>query len=111
VPDNDPSRPILSEAEVTLRMGLLTDLQDALAVWGVQAVLARRRRLVLRANQPVTPSGPTDPQLHMFAPGGADVAATDGSTYRFGSGGEYPANDPAGAARATISPKLVQPRA
>ncbi|HXP20789.1 MAG TPA: hypothetical protein VN840_14190, partial [Streptosporangiaceae bacterium] len=45
------------------------------------------------------PSGPTDPQLHIFTPDGTDIATTRGSTYHFASGHAHPADDPSRAAR------------
>ena len=52
-------------------MTLLTELQAALSGLGIQCVLARRHRLVLRYTEnPVPPSGRTDPTLHVFAPAG-----------------------------------------
>lgn len=45
------------------------------------------------------PSGPTDPQLHIFTPNGIDIATTSGDSYLFASGHVHPADDPARAAR------------
>lgn len=107
-----PSRsPILDKAEVTRRMILLTRLQGALAAHEIQSVLARCQRLVLRSDQPIAPSGLTDPQLHIFGPDGTDIATTDRTTYHFASGPEYPVSDPAGAAIATLIRQPVRPRA
>jgi len=90
---------ILATAEVTRRMLLLAELQDALTALGVRSVLARNHRLVLRYNRvPSGPSGMTDPQLHVFTPDGTCVATTDGTTYRLASGRQCPAADPAAAA-------------
>jgi hypothetical protein len=91
--------PILATAELTRRMLLLADLQDALAALGVRSVLARHHRLVLQYNRvPSGPSGMTDPQLHILTAGGSDIATTDGTAYRLASGGQCPASDPAAAA-------------
>lgn len=89
-------QPILAEAEVSRRMLLLTELQAALAADGVRCVLARNHRLVLQYNAiPCHPSGLINPQLHIFAPDGTDIATTDGKTYSLASGGQCPADDPA----------------
>ncbi len=67
VPENSrraapSSPPILARAEVTRRMLLLAELQDALAPLGVRSVLARNHRLVLQYNHsPCEPSGLTNP--------------------------------------------------
>ncbi len=65
-------------------------------------MLARHHRLVLRYYQaPLDPSGLTDPQLRIFTPNGdTAVVTTDGSTYRLGSGQEYPVTSTAAAAAA-----------
>lgn len=91
---------ILEDSEVARRMLLLAGLQARLARLGVRSVLARRHRLVLRFNDPppLAPSGPTEPTLHVFAPGGTQIATTDGNVYRLDSGLELPASDPAAAA-------------
>jgi hypothetical protein len=111
VPENDPFQLILAEADVTRRMLLLTELQSTLAAQGAQSVLARRHRIVLRADQPIGPSGLTNPELHIFAPGGTYIATTDGTTYRLASGPEYPVDDPAGAAIATLTRHPIHRRA
>lgn len=96
-----PPSPVLPGAEVARRMALLADLQEALAARGVRSVLARTWRLVLRYDAgPWEPSGPTDPQLRILAPDGADIATTDGRDYYFASGRQCPAGDPASAAMA-----------
>jgi hypothetical protein len=98
-----PRAPILTPSEALARRGLLTELQAALTVLGVQCVLARRHRLVLRyADGPVSPSGPTDPTLHVFAPCGTFTVSTNGATYRLRTGQELPADDAAAAASALI---------
>ena len=95
----EPGTPILAQAEVTRRMLLLAELQGALEAQEIHSVLARNHRLVLLYNRvPSGPSGMTDPQLHILAPDGTDIATTDGTTYRLASGQEYPAADPAAAA-------------
>jgi len=99
-----PRPPILARQEASRRAGLLRDLQTALTAQGVSSVLARHHRLVLRGGGRTRcePSGPTDPQLHIFTPDGTDIATADGSTYHFASGSAHPAGDPARAAlRAT----------
>ena len=100
MPDNEPPRPVLSQAEATRRMTLLTDLQDALAARGIRAVLAKRRRLVLRSSQPVTPSGPLDPQLHIFHPGRAPTSPPPTAT---------PTGSPAAANTQPAIPAQGQP--
>ena len=104
--------PILAKAEVTRRMLLLAELQDALAALGVRSVLARNHRLVLQYNRvPSGPSGMTDPQLHIFAPDGTCVATTDGTAYRLASGRQCPAADPAAAATFMRHGQHAAPRA
>lgn len=67
-------------------------------------MLARHHRLVLRfSDEHHQPSGLTDPHLHVFTPGGTDIATTNGITYLFTSGKSYPAGDPAAAAAAVRS--------
>jgi hypothetical protein len=113
VPENGqippvPRPPVLATKEASRRAALLGDLQTALAAQGVSSVLARRHRLVLHGGRttPVParfePSGPTDPQLHIFTPDGTDIATAHGSTYHFTSGRAHPADDPARAARHAI---------
>jgi hypothetical protein len=93
--DNTPRTLILTQAEVAGRMLLLAELQVALAALGVQSVLARNHRLVLRSSRgPCAPSGLTNPHLHIVTPDGSNIATTDGSTYSFASGQVCPANDP-----------------
>jgi hypothetical protein len=92
---SDPAPPILKDAEVARRVTLLTTLQAALAAEGVQSVLVRNRRLVLRAaGSGLEPSGPTDPRLHMYLANGADAVTTDGTSYQLASGPVYPADNP-----------------
>ncbi|HVB45354.1 MAG TPA: hypothetical protein VNF47_21985 [Streptosporangiaceae bacterium] len=82
---------ILSEYEAGRRMLLLAELHAALTALGVRCVLARRHRLVLRYNAGVCGlSGLENPHLHIFAPGGTDIAVTDGAVYEITSGGRYP---------------------
>jgi len=82
-----------------LRVTLLAELQAALAALGIQSVLVRKRRLVLRsAGNDLEPSGPTNPQLHVFAPGGTEVATADAARYEFTAGPACPAADPQAAA-------------
>jgi hypothetical protein len=96
--------PILATKEASRRAALLSDLQAALAAQGIRSVLARQHRLVLRGGRrPCEPSGPTDPQLHIFTPDGTDIATTRASTYRFASGLVHPADDPARAALLAIT--------
>ncbi len=95
-----PRPPILAREEASRRAALLSDLQSALAAQGVSPVLARNHRLVLKgASTRCAPSGPTDPQLHIFTPDCTDIATTHGSAYHFATGRAYPADDPARAAR------------
>ena len=98
-----PRPPILAREEASRRAALLCDLQSALAARGVTSVLARHHRLVLEGGSTgCAPSGPTDPQLHIFTPDGADIATARGSAYHFATGPEYPADDPGQAARHAI---------
>lgn len=102
---NPPSArpPILAREEATRRAALLADLQGALAALGIRSVLARRHRLVLSGGQTkCEPSGPTDPELHIFTSRGKDIATACGSAYLFASGGAHPVSDPAQAARYAI---------
>jgi hypothetical protein len=93
-----PQAPVLPPPEAATRIALLTELQAALTRLGVQSMLARRHRLVLRyADNPVPPSGPTNPTLHVFAASTLTVS-TDSTTYRISTGQELPAGDPAAAA-------------
>ena len=90
---------ILEDQDAARRMLVLVGLQAALAESGVQAVLARNHRLVLRYSQaPLDPSGLTNPALHIFGPAGKRVATTDGITYRLDDGQEFPVTDPAALA-------------
>ncbi len=92
-------QPVLAQSEVTSRVTLLAELQAALAALGIQSVLVRNRRLVLRsAGNGMEPSGPTNPQLHVFAPGGTQIATTDAARYEFTTGPACPADDPQAAA-------------
>jgi hypothetical protein len=105
--------PILDPHEVCQRSAVLAELRDALAERDVRCVLTRNHRLVLRYNQaPCEPSGPTDPQLRIFASSGpADVITTDGTTYRLAVGGEWPTSDPTTAASALEARESSQFRA
>lgn len=47
----------------------------------------------------------------LLSPDGTDIATADGTAYRFASGPEYPADDPAGTAIATILRHPTRPRA
>jgi hypothetical protein len=94
-----PRPPVLHEGQVMRRVRLLTALQGALAAQGLDSVVVRNRRLVLRSNgDRMEPSGPTDPQLAIFAPDGIAMATTDGAAYHFADGQAHPAADPCGAA-------------
>ena len=98
-----PGSTILTPRYAAARMALLAELQTALTGLGVQCVLARRHRLVLRyTDKPVSPSGLTDPTLHVFALGGTHTVSTDGTTYRPSAGEEIPADDPPAVAAALI---------
>jgi hypothetical protein len=92
--------PVLAEAEVARRQLQLADLRAALASASIDSALAGRHRLVLRyqAEGPCEPSGPTDPQLHVFLAGGKVVVTTDGMMYHLPGGVTSPASDSAGAA-------------
>lgn len=94
----DPT-PILTDAETASRMLLLAELQAALRDLGIQCVLARNHRLVLRdrAERPFKPSGLTDPQLFVFLPSGCQHVTTDGVSYRLGSD-QFPVRESAAAA-------------
>jgi hypothetical protein len=89
--------PILSDLEAESRLRLLAELQAALSALGVESILARNHRLVLRYNvAPLDPSGLTDPQLHIF--GNKGVVTTDGKVYRLDRGGEFPVDNAAAVA-------------
>ena len=95
-----PRPPVLADHEASRRAAQLADLRSALAAQGISSVLARTRRLVLWGKpRDYEPSGPTDPQLYIFAPGGTEIASASGGTYLFASGSAYPAADPLQAAR------------
>jgi hypothetical protein len=96
-----PTRtPVLAKDEASRRVALLAELQGALAAQGIRSVLARRHRLVLSGRNSTTcePSGPTDPELHIFTQDGKEIATARGRTYHFASGQAHPADDPARAA-------------
>ena len=102
--------PVLSVEQAVHRAELLADLQSALAAHGLDSVLVRNRRLVLRSGgRRMDPSGPTDPQLHIFVPDGKDIATSDGADYHFLSGPVHPADDPCGAASALGAVNTPQP--
>ncbi len=83
-------------------MLLLTDLQAALKALGLQCVLARNHRLVLRYNEAsCEPSGLTEPVLHIFIQDGTAIATTDGHAYHVSGGRHYSACD-SGAVAADI---------
>jgi hypothetical protein len=91
--------PILTPPDAAARMALLAELQATLTRLGIQCVLARHHRLVLRyAEGPVPPSGLTNPTLHVVAAGGTETITTDGATYRLSTGQELPADDSVSAA-------------
>jgi len=93
-------------------MLLLDSLHAALDSFGVRCVLARNHRLVLRYNEaPLSPSGLTNPRLHIFLPCGTRTAVTDGTVYWLDTGEAAPAGDPAAAARLFTSNQLAAARA
>jgi hypothetical protein len=103
VADNDKSpslsAPVLSEADAGGRAAQLTELRAALTALGIQSVLARRHRLVLRSDGgPYEQSGRTDPSLHIFIGTAMLVATTDGTAYTLAGLGQYPVSDPSAAA-------------
>jgi hypothetical protein len=104
-------QPVLTGAEVTRRVTLLAELQDALAALGIQSVLVRNRRLVLRStsNGPAR-SGPTDPQLHVFVGDGTEIATTDGTRYQFTVGMACPVGDPQAAAASLRDHPRIRPQ-
>jgi hypothetical protein len=115
VPDISAStateRPILDHREVARRVTLLAELQAALAALGIQSVLVRNRRIVLRAaSKGWEPSGPTDPQLYVFAPDDTEIVTTDGALYQFVSGAACPADDPLAAAAGLRDRLHIQPQ-
>jgi hypothetical protein len=70
---------------------LLRELKAELSALGIESVLARNHRLVLRYNAgPLDPSGLTDPQLHIFTAAGKQVATTDGAVFPAGQGSGVP---------------------
>jgi hypothetical protein len=112
LPNPAPFRPpILLPAEAERRLVLLSKLQSALSAHGLSSVLARNHRLVLHGDNPLwATSGLTDPQLHIFAPDGTDVAATDGITFTLASGQQHSAADPAAAADRIDAASYAAPR-
>jgi hypothetical protein len=102
---------LMTELEVNTRMRQLAELKSALATLGVESVLARNHRLILRYNNaPLEQSGLTDPQLHIFVADGKHVATADGAAYRLDHGGEFSAENAATAARLIFAAvTLTQP--
>jgi hypothetical protein len=93
--------PVLTGSEVTSRVSLLAELKAALAEEGVQSVLARRTRIVLRDEGfPGSFSSPADPQLYVFSRAGdeIDTVTTDGTCYQLTSGRAFAVSDPRAAA-------------
>jgi hypothetical protein len=113
VADEQPR--VLAEAEVSVRMLLLAELQAALAASAVRCVLARNHRLVLRSSEaPFEPSGLTDPSLYVLFDDRTRSATTDGTTYRLDNGEELPVGDPVAVAalicRAQMEPGVMTDR-
>lgn len=106
-----PREPILTCGEAAAWAALLADLQAELDKLGHRSVLARTRRLVLRASlAQYEPSGPTSPQLHILTSQGSRIVTTDGTAYYLTGGQVYPASDPAAAAlhlSASVLPALA----
>jgi len=104
VPENGQSRParrppILAREEASRRAALLTDLRSALAALGVSSTVVGNHRLVLEGSSTkCAPSGPTDPQLHVFTPDGTSIVTTNGRAYLLGGGRAFSIDDPAKAA-------------
>jgi hypothetical protein len=91
--------PILFEADVSQRMHLLAELRQALSANGVESVLARNHRLVLRYNEPsCAPSGLTDPTLHILGGDHAATVTTNGTVYSLPGGRQCSVSNPAQAA-------------
>jgi hypothetical protein len=106
-----PSKTVLHETEVIRRVTLLTELQAALAALGIQSMLVRNRRLVLRsASSGLERSGPTDPQLHVFADDGTEIVTTDGALYQFSGGPACLVSDPSAAAAGLASRLDIDPQ-
>ena len=96
---SSPREQILTRQDAAVRVALLADLQTELEKLGRRCVLARTRRLVLRASPAMyEPSGPTNPQLHILTDQGSRVVTTDGAVYHLPGGQPCPADDPAAAA-------------
>jgi hypothetical protein len=114
VPEITQAEPVLDDDVVARRMFLLAGLHYQFDRLGVQCVLARCQRLVLRYNSegPHKPSGLTDPHLYVFLSGGSQIVTTEGANHRLGSD-EFPVDDPAAAAVAicanAASPVLGTP--
>jgi hypothetical protein len=95
-----PREPILAREEASRRAALLADLHSPLAARGVNSTVVGRHRLVLEGTgTKAAPSGPTNPQLHVFTPGGTSIVTTNGRTYLLDDRRACPADDPAQAAR------------
>jgi len=93
-------------------MTLLAELQIALEATGARCVLARRHRPILRATDaPCKPSGPTDPQLHVFTEASTCVATTDGSKFRLSSGKTFAVTALAAVTAAVRGSQRVRTRA
>ncbi len=91
--------PILHEGEVSRRMHLLAELRQALSATGVESVLARNHRLILRYSEsPCAPSGLTDPTLHILGGGHEGIVTTNGAVYSLPGDRQCPVSHPAQAA-------------
>jgi hypothetical protein len=90
---------ILTDSDANRRLRLLSDLREALSALGIESVLVRNHRLVLRyRTAPYEASGLTDPQLHVFTAGVRQVATTDGTAYWVDRAAQFLALDAADAA-------------
>ena len=100
--ETSANSPVLADTEVSHRMRLLSELQAALAVHGVEAVLARTHRLVLKYGaSPCPASGLINPKLHILSPR-PGIATTDGCTYYLSWGQTFPVTDPIAAGEAIV---------
>jgi hypothetical protein len=104
----ESAAPSLSRTESDRRKAILGLLKEALAARRISSVLVGRRVLVLRSAQGQRSFRggelvrAADPQLYVFAAGGADVhiVTTDGDSYWFAGGRVLAVADPGDAAQA-----------
>jgi hypothetical protein len=94
-------RPVLEDAEAERRRLLLARLQSVFLELGIECMLARNHKLVLRYSDGAAgPNGLTDPALWVFLPSGTVTITTDGADYQLDDSREFPVADTSAAAAA-----------